>query len=246
MANGKFISYIRVSTVKQGKSGLGLEAQKKAIADYLNGGDWELLAEYVEIESGKIDDRIELKKALNHCAMIGATLIIAKLDRLSRDSHFIGSIMKSDVEFIVCDMPTANKFTIHILAAVAEHEREMISNRTKTALQAAKARGTVLGNPKNLNAEAAAYGRAMGVTARQHKADDFAAKVLSIVQGLNDQKVSLHEIARKLNDRAILTARGKAGSWTATGVRNLLNRKTNPKAGQNSENGPLTLPQDER
>jgi len=133
MAKGKFIGYIRVSTDKQGKSGLGLEAQRKAIMDYLNGGSWELIAEYVEIESGKIDERVELQKALKHCNMTGATLVIAKLDRLSRDSHFIGSVMKSGIEFIACDMPAANKFTIHILAAVAEHEREMISTRTRAA-----------------------------------------------------------------------------------------------------------------
>lgn len=111
----KFISYIRVSTAKQGKSGLGLEAQKKAIEDYLNGGPWKLIGEHVEIESGKIDERVELQKALHHCKMSGATLIIAKLDHLSRDLHFITSIQKSNTEFIVCDMPQANKFSIHVL-----------------------------------------------------------------------------------------------------------------------------------
>lgn len=227
MANGKFVSYIRVSTAKQGQSGLGLEAQQKAIADYLNGGNWKPIAQYKEIESGKIDERIELQKALNHCKTTGATLIIAKLDRLSRDSHFIGGIVKSDVEFIACDMPTANRFTIHIFAALAEHERRMISERTKAALQAAKARGKVLGSPRNLNAVAAEAGRKKGVRARQIKADDFAKCVIPIIQGINQQSgMSLRKIAGELNAKNILTARGKAGRWTAAAVRNLIARQS--------------------
>jgi DNA invertase Pin-like site-specific DNA recombinase len=222
MAEGKFISYIRVSTDKQGKSGLGLEAQKKAIDDFLNGGKWKVICEFVEIETGKNNERVELKKALKRCKTTGATLIIAKLDRLSRDSAFIGAIMKSDVEFIACDMPTANKFTIHILAAVAEHEAEMISARTKAALAAAKARGQVLGNPRNLNKAAAAKGRIAGVKARQNKADEFAKDVLPIINEFRG--MSLHKIAAELNDRKILTARGKTGSWTASAVKNVLNR----------------------
>lgn len=149
MATEKFISYCRVSTVKQGASGLGLEAQQATIARYLNGGSWELLDEFVEIESGKKDDRPELAKALHHCRMTGATLVIAKLDRLSRDLHFISSLQKAGVEFVACDMPSANKFTVHIFAALAEHEREMISQRTKAALAALKARGVKLGKPGN-------------------------------------------------------------------------------------------------
>jgi len=222
MAEGKFISYIRVSTDKQGKSGLGLEAQKKAIDDFLNGGKWKVISEFVEIETGKNNERVELKKALKRCKTTGATLIIAKLDRLSRDSAFIGAIMKSNVEFIACDMPTANKFTIHILAAVAEHEAEMISTRTKAALAAAKARGQILGNPRNLNKTAAAKGRIAGVKARQNKADEFAKDVLPIINEFKG--MSLHKIAAELNDRKILTARGKTGSWTASAVKNVLNR----------------------
>jgi DNA invertase Pin-like site-specific DNA recombinase len=224
MANGKFVGYIRVSTDKQGKSGLGIEAQRKAIADFLNGGYWELIAEFMEVESGKHDDRRELQKAFKHCQMTGATLVIAKLDRLSRDSHFIGSVMKSGIEFIVCDMPAANKFTIHILAAVAEHEREMISQRTKAALQAAKARGKTLGSPSNLNQEAAAKGRVIGVKARQSKADEFAATISPIIQDLVSQGMSLNRMANELNKRNILTARGKSGSWTPTAVKNAIAR----------------------
>ncbi|WP_408999423.1 recombinase family protein [Syntrophus buswellii] len=225
MANGKFIGYIRVSTDKQGKSGLGLEAQKKAIVDYLNGGNWDLIAEYVEVESGKNDCRIELQKALQHCKMTGASLVIAKLDRLSRDLHFISSLMKSGIEFTACDMPTANKFTVHIYAALAEQEREMISARTKAALQAARERGVVLGKPDNLTNEAKEKGRKLGTKATIAKADMFAGKVADIIQELQGQGMSLRGIAKVLNERGILTARGKSGSWTATAVRNILNRE---------------------
>jgi DNA invertase Pin-like site-specific DNA recombinase len=225
MANGKFVGYMRVSTDKQGKSGLGLDAQRKAIEDFLNGGRWELIAEFTEVESGKVDERQELQKALKHCQMTGATLVIAKLDRLSRDLHFIGSIMKSGIEFVATDIPAANKFTIHILAAVAEHEREMISQRTRAALQAAKARGKVLGTPSNLDIVAAAKGRVMGVKARQNKADDFAGKVSPMIQEHRELGLNLHQIARELNQAHVLTASGNLGSWTPTAVKNVLKRE---------------------
>ncbi|GFO68035.1 resolvase [Geomonas limicola] len=224
MAYGRFIGYVRVSTDRQGKSGLGIEAQRNAISDYLSGGKWELISEYTEIESGKRSDRQELQKAFKHCQMTGATLIIAKLDRLSRDAHFIGSVMKSGIEFVACDIPEANKFTIHIFAAMAEHEREMISQRTKAALQAAKARGTALGNPDNLNGEAAVKGRALGVQARQTKANAFSKAVAPLIEELAQQGMSLNGIAREFNARNILTARGKVGAWTPTAVRNALGR----------------------
>lgn len=139
---GKFIGYLRVSTTKQGDSGLGIKAQRKAMTDYLNRGNWNLLKEYVEIESGKRNDnRPKLNEALAACQRTEATLLIAKLDRLSRNVSFISSLMDSGLEFVACDFPHANRLTVHILAAVAEREREMISKRTKEALQAAKARG---------------------------------------------------------------------------------------------------------
>ena len=131
---GRFVAYYRVSTDKQGQSGLGLEAQREAVMDYLNGGPWQMVAEHTEVESGKRNARPELEKALAACRRHKAKLVIAKLDRLSRNLHFITSVMESGVEFIACDNPHANKLTIHILAAVAEHEREAISERTKAAL----------------------------------------------------------------------------------------------------------------
>jgi DNA invertase Pin-like site-specific DNA recombinase len=145
---GRFVAYYRVSTDKQGQSGLGLQAQREAVMNYLNGGTWTLVAEHTEVESGKRNARPELEKALAACRRHKAKLVIAKLDRLSRNLHFITSVMESGVEFIACDNPHANKLTIHILAAVAEHEREAISERTKAALAAAKARGKKLGGPR--------------------------------------------------------------------------------------------------
>jgi DNA invertase Pin-like site-specific DNA recombinase len=139
---GKFVAYFRVSTDRQGKSGLGLEAQRKSVLDFLDGGRWSLVAEFTEVESGKRSDRPQLAKSLDVCRRQKAKLVIAKLDRLSRNLAFIATLMESGVEFVAVDNPHANKLTVHILAAVAQHEREMISERTKAALSAARARGT--------------------------------------------------------------------------------------------------------
>jgi len=146
--HGKFVSYLRVSTKRQGESGLGLEAQRKAVSDFLNGGNWQLVEELVEVESGKHDhNRPALHKALEACKVYGATLVIAKLDRLSRDAHFLLGLQKAGVKFVAADMPEANEMVVGIMALVAQAERRMISERTKAALQAAKARGVKLGNP---------------------------------------------------------------------------------------------------
>src|SRR3954454_18915621 len=181
MATGKFVAYYRVSTQKQGASGLGLDAQRKAVADYLDGGRWSLVAEFTEVESGKRNDRPELAKALATCRRTGATLIIAKLDRLARNVAFVSNLMEAGVEFVAVDFPTANRLTIHILAAVAEHEREMISARTKDALVAAKARGTRLGNPNGLTAEARTQGTAVAVAKRKVQAAARAADLAPII-----------------------------------------------------------------
>src|SRR6516164_5956201 len=143
---GKFVGYFRVSTDKQGKSGLGLDAQREAVLNYLNGGSWTLIEEFVEIESGKRNDRPQLAAALAACKKHRAKLVIAKLDRLARNVAFIANLMDGKVDFVCCDMPQATRLTIHVLAAVAEHEREMISERTRNGLAAAKARGVKLGN----------------------------------------------------------------------------------------------------
>jgi DNA invertase Pin-like site-specific DNA recombinase len=161
MAEGKFVSYLRVSTARQGRSGLGLEAQRKAVEDFLNGGNWQLVKEFVEVESGKRADRPQLEKAFQLCRLIGAKLVIAKLDRLSRDAHFLLGLEKAGVEFVAADMPQANRLTIGIMAVMAQHEREMISTRTKAALQAAKRRGVKLGGDRGyvITAKARAAGR---------------------------------------------------------------------------------------
>jgi DNA invertase Pin-like site-specific DNA recombinase len=204
---GKFVAYFRASTDKQGKSGLGLEAQRKAVLDYLNGGSWKLIEEFVEVESGKHADRPQLAAALAACKKHKARLVIAKLDRLSRNLAFIAAMMESGVEFTAVDNPHANKLTLHILAAVAEHEREMISERTKAALQAAKARGVRLGNPQLAKAAK------RGVAAVRANARQFAANVLPIIEEIERTGItSQNAIAAKLNERNVRTARG--GKWT--------------------------------
>jgi DNA invertase Pin-like site-specific DNA recombinase len=204
---GKFVAYFRVSTDRQGKSGLGLDAQREAVMSYLNGGRWTLVAEFTEVESGKHADRPQLAAAITACKRQKAKLVIAKLDRLSRNLAFIATLMESGVEFVAVDNPHMNKLTVHILAAVAEHEREMISERTKAALAAAKRRGQVLGNPKV--AEAAKLGRA----AVKRNARRFAANVRPIIDEIMRAGATSHNaIAAKLNERNVRTARG--GVWT--------------------------------
>jgi DNA invertase Pin-like site-specific DNA recombinase len=214
-----FIAYLRVSTVKQGESGLGLDAQQAAIAVHV--AHAALLATYTEIESGKRCDRPELAKALEHCKLTGAVLVVAKLDRLARDVAFIANLMKAGVEFVACDMPIANKLTLHILAAVAEDEAERISARTKAALAAAKARGTVLGGYRGvaLSGEAQAAGRLSQVAAANARAERLRGVVVALKA---EGRTSLGDLAEGLNSRRISTARG--GSWSPPQVRNLLAR----------------------
>ena len=217
MANGKFIAYFRVSTDKQGKSGLGLDAQRTAVMGYLNGGDWELIEEFTEVESGKKVDRKQLNAALAACKKHNATLIIAKLDRLARNVEFVAGVMNSCVEFLAVDNPSANRLTVHILAAVAEHEREMISARTKAALAEAKAKGTTLGNPALNEA------RAVSSQVRTDKAEQYAGIALAVVREIQSAGVgTVRGIAEALNKRGFKTSRG--GDWTFKGVARLLER----------------------
>jgi DNA invertase Pin-like site-specific DNA recombinase len=214
---GKFVAYFRVSTDRQGKSGLGLEAQREAVMNYLNGGNWQLVGEFTEVESGKHSDRPQLAAALAACKKHRAKLVIAKLDRLSRNLAFIATLMEAGAEFIAVDNPHANKLTVHILAAVAQHEREMIAERTRGALQAAKARGVTLGNPHLAAARAVAH------TAQREAADAFAANVRPIIEQIRASGVqSLRGVARALTARGIKTARG--GTWTPVQVSDILRR----------------------
>lgn len=220
---GRYISYLRVSTDRQGKSGLGLEAQRQAIENFMATDHGKLLREYLEVESGRKDDRPQLQTALDACQETGATLLIAKLDRLARNVYFISTLMESGVEFVACDFPQANRLTIHILAAVAEHEREMISKRTKEALAAAKARGVKLGQ-NNLTEKGRTTGAENSRTGRSKKAAEFALKRYPAIAAYRQEGLSLRAIAAELNKMSVLTASGKLGSWTAAGVRNVITR----------------------
>lgn len=214
---GKFVAYFRVSTDRQDKSGLGLEAQREAIMNYLDAGRWTLIGEFTEVESGKRNDRPELVKALAACKRRKAKLVIAKLDRLGRNLAFIATLMESGVEFVAVDNPHVNELTVHFLAAVAQREREMISERSTAALLAAKRRGRRLGNP-NLPEVAK-----RGVAALQANAKVFAANVRPIIDEIIAAGAKSHNaIAAKLNERNVPTARG--GVWTHVQVGAILRR----------------------
>jgi DNA invertase Pin-like site-specific DNA recombinase len=226
MADGFFIAYYRVSTTGQGKSGLGLEAQRAAVAAYLNGGSWLLIGEFTEVESGKVDARPQLESAMARCRLTGATLIVAKLDRLSRDAAFLLTLNKSGLDIRAADMPDANTMMFGIMALVAQHEREMISARTKAALGAAKARGKKLGGWRATKADGSARrpgcDPAVATGALVRKADDFAARVGPMASTLRGNGLSLAAIAAELTAQHIATPRG--GAWTATAVRQVLAR----------------------
>lgn len=218
----RYIAYYRVSTAQQGSSGLGLEAQRAAVARHVHVTGGKLVGEFEEVESGKKNDRPQIAAALIGCRAHRATLIIAKLDRLARNVAFISSLMESGVEFVAADMPMANRLTVHILAAVAEHEREMISARTKAALQAAKARGVKLGNPQlragnRLSAMAAAR-------SRQRRSRDKARDIAPYIDAAKKAGcATLKELAAALTARGIKTPAGRA-EWGPEQVRRVLAR----------------------
>jgi DNA invertase Pin-like site-specific DNA recombinase len=219
MAEGKFVSYLRVSTARQGRSGLGIEAQRQAVTDFLNGGNWQLVKEFVEVESGKRADRPQLEKAFQLCRLTGAKLVIAKLDRLSRDAHFLLGLEKAGVDFVAADMPQANRLTIGIMAVMAEDVRRQISERTKAALAAAKRRGVKLGGDRG--ARLTAKARAAGRAAVQKRVQTRASEIMSIVKELQASgSESLRAIAAGLDERGIPAARG--GKWSAVQVSRLL------------------------
>jgi len=222
-----FITYLRVSTDRQGKSGLGLEAQRKAVLDHV-AGKGEIAAEFVEIESGKRNDRPQLARALAEAKRTGAVLLIAKLDRLARNVAFIANLLESGADIAAADMPEANRFLLHVMAAVAEHEAQAISDRTRAALAAAKARGVALGwsMPERAAEQLAASRK--GAAKNTAKADQHAGNVLPIIQQIEAGGASLRQIAAVLNERGIKTARG--GLWYAATVRNILARQQEAKA----------------
>ena len=215
----QFVSYLRVSTSRQGESGLGLEAQRSAVVNFaqsLKDGA-EIVKEFVEVESGKRTDRPVLAEAIKECKANGYTLLVAKLDRLSRNLHFVTTLQNSKVDFVAADNPHATPFLIHILVAVAEHERNMISSRTKAALEAAKRRGVKLGNPNFSQAIPKA------IEARQRIAANRNAELRRTVEEIMTKAglTTLAEIANALNLRGIKTNRGCL--FTPTQVHRLIN-----------------------
>lgn len=217
----RFVSYLRVSTDRQGKSGLGLDAQRKAVTDHVM-GKGEIAAEYVEIESGKKSDRPQLARALAEAKKVGAVLLIAKLDRLARNVAFIANLLEAGVEIAAADMPEANRFLLHVMAAVAEHEAQAIADRTRAALAAAKARGVALGWSMPGRALEQRCAARKGAERNAAKAGQYAANVLPIIRQVAAGGRSLRQIADELNMRGVKTARG--GLWYAGTVRNILAR----------------------
>jgi len=206
------VAYYRVSTQRQGTSGLGLEAQQNAVREYAQANNICIITEFTEIESGRKTSRVELENAFKEAKKQKALLVIAKIDRLSRNVAFISRLMESKVEFVAVDMPDATSFTIHIMAAVAEHEARMISDRTKAALKAAKDRGTRLGNPhlRSDNQE------------RIKQADDFAAKLSNTISIYKSTGMSTPKIVSELNRLGVDAPRG--GKWTVTQLQRVIRR----------------------
>ncbi len=225
MANGGFVAYYRVSTAKQGASGLGLAAQKEAVSNYLNGGRWTLHAEFTEVESGRRSDRPALDKALAAARLHRATLIVAKLDRLTRSVAFLSRLLEAGVEVLFCDLPDVSgpqgRFLLNSMVAVAELEAGMISQRTKAALAAAKARGTELGGVR----PGQRLTKAMQKAGRAAVAARVAQRVTDLRPTLDELReagiVSLNGIAQALTERGVPTARGGA-QWSAVQVRRVL------------------------
>jgi DNA invertase Pin-like site-specific DNA recombinase len=229
MTRGKFVSYLRVSTDKQGRSGLGVEAQREAVASYLNGGTRSLAAEFVETESGRRSDRPKLVAALAHAKAIGATVVFAKLDRLTRNVDLLRALVASGVDLIFCDLPNVppgamGRFLLTQMASVAELEAGLVSERTKAALAAAKARGVKLGNPNGARAlKGKQTGNREAIAAIKAKVRNRANDLRAIIDDLRGQGISsVRAMAEELNRRTVLTPRG--GRWHPTSVARLLGR----------------------
>jgi DNA invertase Pin-like site-specific DNA recombinase len=205
----QFVTYYRVSTQRQGISGLGLEAQRQTVSQYLAGGIRTTIGEFLEVETGKgadpLSKRPQLRLALELCKKTGATLLIAKLDRLARNVHFVSGLMESKVSFVACDLPEANQLTIHIMAAFAEHEARRISERTRDALAAAKARGVVLGatGPENLKT---------CNDQRHRKAREFRERLHPVLNGMVAQGLSRRGMVVQLNALGVKALLG--GEWS--------------------------------
>jgi DNA invertase Pin-like site-specific DNA recombinase len=212
MSATNFVSYIRVSTSEQGQSGLGLDAQRQAVSEYLARESGKLLCEFVEGESGSRNDRLELTAAIELCKRYKAILLIAKLDRLARNVAFISKLMESRVAFIAADNPHANKLMLHMLAAFAEHERDQIRARTKAALAAAKARGVVLGH----------YGREVLSKQNRAKAIERARALGTMITEFRNQGMTVAQVTEAMNEKGIPTVKGRR--WYPATVHGLIRR----------------------
>nr|WP_022821650.1 recombinase family protein [Hymenobacter norwichensis] len=217
-----YVAYYRVSTLQQGKSGLGLAAQQQLVRSFVK--EEAVLGEFVEVEGGKKATRPQLRAAVQLAQRQGAVLVIAKLDRLSRNVAFIASLMESGVEFVACDQPQANKFTLHIFAALAEQERDMISERTRRALQVLKAQGKQLGTPANLTPTA----HAQGLTIRQQNARTHEGnrQATALIVARRAQGLGYNQIAQELEELGFRTRRGCR--FTHKQVQRLAQRATEP------------------
>lgn len=220
----KIVAYLRVSTAKQGHSGLGIEAQRSAIESYVERIKGKIIQSFTEVESGRANDRPQLAKALHLAKVTGATLVIAKLDRLSRNAAFLLTLKESGVKFVAADLPDANELTVGIMALVAQQEREAISRRTQEALAAAKRRGVKLGNPNGARAlKRARKGNRASLVVIKARAEAHSSNLRPVVEALRAEGAnSLGAIAAELNERGMLTPRG--GRWHKSSVRNLLSR----------------------
>lgn len=222
---GRFITYFRVSTDKQGRSGLGLAAQKKTVEDYLGRNGHEIVGEYTEIESGSKSDRPELAKAIRDCRLKNARLVVAKLDRLARDLHFITGLQKAGIKFTVAEQPEMNELSVHIFAAMAQHERKLIGQRTKAALAIAKERGVKLGNPCLRKGERIPGGgdTANANKARISKAQAFANEMAGVIADTKKQGASsLRQISAALNENGFRTVRGN--EWQPNSVKRIIEK----------------------
>jgi DNA invertase Pin-like site-specific DNA recombinase len=223
MAGSRFVSYLRDSPAKQGHSSLGLEAQRRAIAAYLNGGQWQLVTEVIEIVSDRQSNWPKLIEAVRLCRLHNATLVIANLTRLRRDAHFLACLEKTDVDFVATDMPSANRLTVGTMAKVADEERRLISKRTREGLAAAKAKGKKLGGNRGNMSGGGTKGHAASLATRQAKAKNRASELAPIIEELKASgAVTLRQIAAGLNARGIKAARG--GEWSAFQVQRVMER----------------------
>ena len=224
MSEGNIVTYLRVSTQKQMQSGLGLEAQRKAVDDYLNGGQWNVIEELVEVESGKNNKRPKLLEAIELCKASGSRLVVAKLDRLARDAAFLLNLKDAGIDFVCADMPDANRMTVGVMALVAEQERMAISKRTTEALAAAKARGVQLGAYRDGVYVGGKGNRDTARNATEARTALFRSNALNRLPMLKrvdpEGSMSLRAIADTLNDMKIPTVSTK-GRWSANSVRRL-------------------------